>query len=82
MRSFSAATAAPPEVTWRLMATPDDWNRWSPHVRGAWGLGAPEVRAGAAGAAGAARVLLTGRSSTSRCARLAQEAERVVGAPA
>jgi len=79
MRSFSAATAAPPEVTWRLMATPDDWNRWSPHVRGAWGLGAPEVRAGAAGAA---RVLLTGRSSTSRCARLAQEAERVVGAPA
>jgi len=51
MRTFSAATAAPPEVAWDLMARPDAWRRWSPHVRGGWGLGAAEVREGAAGAA-------------------------------
>lgn len=51
MRSFSADTLAPPAVAWRLLARPGEWRRWSPHVRGAWGLGAPEVRAGATGAA-------------------------------
>ena len=51
MRTFSAATAAPPDVAWRLLARPADWGRWSPHVRGAWGLGDPEVRKGARGAA-------------------------------
>jgi hypothetical protein len=32
------------------MAEPSAWPRWAPHVRGAWGLGDPEVREGAAGA--------------------------------
>jgi hypothetical protein len=50
MHTFSATTAAPPEVVWRLIARPADWARWSPHVRGAWGLGEPEVCSGAAGA--------------------------------
>jgi hypothetical protein len=51
MRTFTAATAAPPAVAWSLIARPDDWRRWSPHVRGAWRLGEPEVRRGARGAA-------------------------------
>jgi polyketide cyclase/dehydrase/lipid transport protein len=51
MRTFTASTSAPPEVAWRLLARPADWGRWSPHVRGAWGLGDPEVRRGACGAA-------------------------------
>jgi hypothetical protein len=33
------------------MAEPSAWPRWAPHVRGAWGLGDPEVRESAAGAA-------------------------------
>jgi hypothetical protein len=51
MRTFSAATGAPPEVVWDLLARPEAWKEWSPHLRGAWGLGAPEVREGATGAA-------------------------------
>ena len=51
MRTFSAATVAPPGVVWDLLARPGAWRRWSPHVRGAWGLGEPEVRDGATGAA-------------------------------
>jgi hypothetical protein len=33
------------------MARPRLWSRWAPHLRGAWGLGDPEVEAGARGAA-------------------------------
>jgi hypothetical protein len=33
------------------MARPDRWHEWAPQLRGAWGLGEPEVRAGAVGAA-------------------------------
>jgi hypothetical protein len=51
VQTFSAATAAPPEAAWALLARPDSWPRWSPHVRGAWRLGSPEVRQGAVGAA-------------------------------
>lgn len=51
MRTFAARTLAPPGVVWHLLARPGEWSAWSPHVRGAWGLGAPEVRAGAMGAA-------------------------------
>ena len=51
MRTFAAATNAPPEAAWPLLARPDAWSRWSPHVRGAWKLGEPEVRRGAIGAA-------------------------------
>ncbi len=34
---------------WRFYARPDLWHRWAPHVRGARGLGSPEVREGARG---------------------------------
>lgn len=34
---------------WALIARPSEWHRWSPHVRGAEGLGEPEVEAGANG---------------------------------
>jgi hypothetical protein len=51
VRTWTETSTAPPEVAWRLLARPDEWSRWAPHVRGAWGLGEPEVRAGAIGAA-------------------------------
>src|SRR5207244_51966 len=36
---------------WALIAQPANWHLWAPHIRGAWGLGTPEVRTGAVGAA-------------------------------
>jgi len=33
------------------VARPARWHEWAPHVRGAWGLGDPEVKVGARGAA-------------------------------
>ena len=47
-RSTSSAT---PATAWALLARPERWHEWAPHVRGAWGLGQPEVREGATGAA-------------------------------
>jgi len=51
VRTFTVISRGEPEAAWRLLARPGDWSRWSPHVRGAWGLGEPEVRSGATGAA-------------------------------
>jgi hypothetical protein len=51
MRTFSVNSTAPPEAAWALLARPERWPEWAPHVRGAWGLGSPEVRKGALGAA-------------------------------
>lgn len=51
MLRYEATSAAPVEECWSLLARPDRWHEWSPHLRGAWGLGAPEVREGARGAA-------------------------------
>ena len=51
MRTYSVNGSAPPETAWPLLARPARWPEWAPHVRGAWGLGAPEVRKGAIGAA-------------------------------
>ncbi|MGI8630992.1 MAG: SRPBCC family protein [Solirubrobacterales bacterium] len=45
----SAESTAPPEVAWKLLAEPRCWSRWAPHVRGARGLGDPEVEEGARG---------------------------------
>jgi hypothetical protein len=42
---------ARPEIVWALLAEPDRWSAWAPHLRGASGLGAPEVTEGASGAA-------------------------------
>lgn len=50
-RTFEVYAAAPTTVVWALIARPQSWHRWAPHVRGAWGLGEPEVREGARGAA-------------------------------
>jgi hypothetical protein len=51
MRTWTAESHAPATIAWALMARPGAWSSWAPHVRGAWGLGAPEVRVGARGAA-------------------------------
>lgn len=40
---------APPDRVWALISRPDRWSEWSPHVRGAEGLGSPEVVEGASG---------------------------------
>jgi hypothetical protein len=50
-RTYAADCAAPPEAAWSLIARPDRWHEWSPHVRGAWGLGSPEVELHRTGAA-------------------------------
>ncbi len=51
MLCYEARSAAKPATAWSLVAEPARWHEWSPHVRGAWGLGVPEVRRGARGAA-------------------------------
>lgn len=48
-------TEAPAAEVWSLLAEPARWREWSPYVRGAEGLGEPEVEAGATG-----KVLLPG----------------------
>ncbi|MBA3866538.1 MAG: SRPBCC family protein [Solirubrobacterales bacterium] len=40
---------APPARVWGLLAGPEHWSRWSPYVRGADGLGSPEVTIGSKG---------------------------------
>ncbi|UJA19556.1 SRPBCC family protein [Thermoleophilia bacterium SCSIO 60948] len=46
---FEAPSAAPQADLWRLISRPARWHEWAPHIRGANGLGWPEVRAGATG---------------------------------
>ena len=50
-RVYAADSAATPAEAWSLIAEPRRWAEWAPHVRGAWGLGAPEVEVGKLGAA-------------------------------
>jgi Polyketide cyclase / dehydrase and lipid transport len=47
--TYSQPVDAPPERVWQLVARPERWASWAPHLRGASGLGAPEVRLGAHG---------------------------------
>lgn len=49
--TYSARSTAMPEQAWALLVRPDRWAEWAPHLRGAWGLGRPEVRPGSRGAA-------------------------------
>ena len=49
--TYHADSSADPRSAWRLMAEPDHWSRWAPHVRGARGLGSPEVSTGSRGQA-------------------------------
>ncbi|WP_354699965.1 hypothetical protein DSM112329_00223 [Paraconexibacter sp. AEG42_29] len=53
MVSRTATSTAPPAAAWALLARPDQWQRWAPHLRGAWGLAGADgtVRDGARGAA-------------------------------
>jgi hypothetical protein len=44
-----AGSSAGTAVVWSLLARPAQWHRWAPHIRGAWGLGHPEVEAGRRG---------------------------------
>ena len=46
---YETQSEAPPEIVWELLSRPERWREWAPHVRGADGLGEPEVRAGARG---------------------------------
>ncbi len=50
MLTYEARSRAPVEEAWSLLARPERWHEWAPHIRGARGLGSPEVRAGARGA--------------------------------
>ncbi len=50
MLRYEARTEAAPQTAWALLACPTRWAEWAPHVRGAWGLGWPQVREGAVGA--------------------------------
>ncbi|MGX6449453.1 SRPBCC family protein [Patulibacter sp. S7RM1-6] len=50
MLRYEATSVAPPAAVWPLLARPARWADWAPYVRGGWGLGEPEVRAGALGA--------------------------------
>ena len=49
MLSLSVESRARPTVAWRLLASPQLWHVWAPHIRGARGLGRPEVEAGRRG---------------------------------
>lgn len=49
--TYRATSAAAPEAVWALLSRPDRWRLWAPHLRGAIGMGRPEVRAGTIGVA-------------------------------
>lgn len=51
MLEYTARSSASSADAWALLARPGRWHEWAPHLRGAWGLGDPEVRVGARGAA-------------------------------
>ncbi len=49
MLAYAATSSGSAPAAWRLIAEPARWHRWAPHVRGAHGLGEPEVEAGRRG---------------------------------
>ncbi|MGK2937371.1 MAG: SRPBCC family protein [Solirubrobacteraceae bacterium] len=51
MLTYEAASPAPAEQAWPLLARPNRWHEWAPHVRGASGVGDDEVQPGRRGAA-------------------------------
>ena len=88
MRTWTADSEASPTAAWALMSRPEAWPEWAPHVRGAWGLGTPEVRQGAFGAARLlsvipvpAKITAKGERSWSWRVGPAELAHRVVTAP-
>lgn len=57
MFTCQAESGADAAEAWELLARPDRWHEWAPHVRGAWGLGEPEVQEGRRGYARLAGVV-------------------------
>jgi hypothetical protein len=57
MLEYRQNSPASPATVWRLLARPGAWSEWAPHLRGAWGLGEPEVEPGSTGAARVAWVV-------------------------
>lgn len=51
MLTYEATTTGTPAEAWSLSARPARWHEWAPHIRGARGLGEPEVEPGAQGVA-------------------------------
>ena len=49
--TYSAFSHATPAQAWALISEPERWSEWAPHLRGAWGLGRPEIEPGRSGAA-------------------------------
>ena len=49
MFTCEARSQASPEQAWELLARPERWHEWAPHVRGSWGLGDPLVEEGRRG---------------------------------
>jgi Polyketide cyclase / dehydrase and lipid transport len=47
--TYRAPSEASAATAWELFAQPVRWSEWAPHVRGAWGLGEPEVEVGRRG---------------------------------
>jgi hypothetical protein len=48
--TYEARSTAPPRYAWPYLSRPALWSCWAPHLRGAWGLGDPEVVPGNVGA--------------------------------
>jgi hypothetical protein len=46
---FSEVSRGRPEAAWALVSEPARWSSWAPHIRGAIGLGSPEVQRGRRG---------------------------------
>lgn len=57
MFTCQAESEASAAQAWELLSRPDRWHEWAPHVRGAWGLGEPEVEEGRSGYARLAGVV-------------------------
>lgn len=49
MVTIERTSPASPVEVWELLARPNRWHDWAPHVFGAWGLGSPEVQEGRRG---------------------------------
>ena len=72
--TYRSQCAAPAAHAWELMARPQRWREWAPHVRGARGLGCPEIEPGARG-----EVLVLGGLPCRRSSPTSEPGERGAG---
>jgi len=54
---YEARSTADPATAWALLARPEEWPAWAPHLRGAWGLADPATGEVERGRRGAVRLL-------------------------